>query len=763
VRKIAVFGKGGIGKSTFCANLAAAYARRGLRVLLVGCDPKHDTTLALTEGAPIRTAVEHSAFMDSGRGGVDELVARGRLGVDCVEAGGPEPGIGCAGRGISRMIELLEESGRLRADRYDVALFDVLGDVVCGGFAAPLREGMADAVVLVTSEELMSLYAANNVARAIGNYAANGASLAGLVANLRDPDADREAVARFAALLGTRVLAWLTRDPAVRRAEYARVTAVEAAPGSGFARAVEALAGALLVPAPPAPPTPLSDERFARLSRRAFAADPAEPEPAPPPAELPAAPAAPREDPAARAESDAAHARLEDALAGARPPETGSSAEQWGAPDQWRLFFCDREARRNARAGLELRAPVLQVWHQDLECSYAGPDWSAPEPSFFNFPWARPAAPPDDERERREEIRMPPPVMTDLRDQDVIRGGEAKLRAGLERGLAAAGKIEAVVVQSTCVPTVIGDDVPKALNAVRELTGAPLIYNNATSQTQVDVGRLILERVRAEPEYGRRERVPRSVNLIGFPDGPALRELESVLKTAGVVVNAAVMPSLSLDQARALPQAEAQVFLPHAAYEPVYAGVFRTLDIPSRAFDAPYGLEGTRRWLSSVAGLFGLEAAAERAFEDLIAPHRARWEELKRAALGRRFAFVVGRESIARLNDPSLFWGVPVLRVLREAGIRAEVLVHGVDDRGPLKGFRTPEELARLLSEGPYDAVYSEYFFDERLVRAGKPQFSLKLFEPGARGALATIERLLAVARWGFYRRYAAALAGEGR
>ncbi|MDE2491491.1 MAG: AAA family ATPase, partial [Elusimicrobia bacterium] len=269
MRKIAVFGKGGIGKSTLTSNLAAAYARRGLRVLLVGCDPKHDTTVALTGGEPIRTAVELSAFMDSSGKGADELVARGRLGIDCVEAGGPEPGIGCAGRGISRAIELLELSGRLRPDRYDVALFDVLGDVVCGGFAAPLREGMADVVALVTSEEMMSLYAANNVARAIRNYAANGASLAGLVANLRDPGADREAVARFAGLLGTRVLAWFERESAVRRAEYARETVVESAPESAFARAVEALAGALLEAAAAPPPTPLGDERFAALSRRA--------------------------------------------------------------------------------------------------------------------------------------------------------------------------------------------------------------------------------------------------------------------------------------------------------------------------------------------------------------------------------------------------------------------------------------------------------------------------------------------------------------
>ena len=766
MQKIAIFGKGGIGKSTFSANLAAAYARRGLRVLLVGCDPKHDTTLALTEGAPIRTAVEHSAFMDSGNTGAESLVVRGRLGVDCVEAGGPEPGIGCAGRGISRMIELLEDAGFLRGDRYDVALFDVLGDVVCGGFAAPLREGMADKVVIVTSEELMSLYAANNVARAVRNYSANGSSLIGLVANLRDPDADREAVARFAALIGTEVLGWLTRDPAVRRAEYARTTAVEAAPGSDFARRVEELANALLeAPAAPAP-TPLGDELFAALSRRAFIPEEAASAPRPAPAapavkvsaRAPVRPDAPR-----RAAAESEHARLDEALReeSIGPREAGSSMEQWGAADQWRQFFCDRETRRNAQAGLELQAPILQIWHQDLECSYAGPKWSAREPGFFNFPWIR--------RERRgdrrpeggeqgENARMPMSRMTDLRDQDVIHGGEAKLREALEEGLRGAPGIEAVVVQSTCVPTVIGDDVPKTLRAFAERAGVPMIDSNAAANQQVDVGRLILDRVRAEPGYGKDAVVPTSVNLVGFPEGADMDELAALLESAGVRVNARVMPRLGLDQARRLPRAAAQVFLPHAAYEPVYAGVFRTLPAPAHAFPAPFGVAGSRRWLSSVAGLFGRAAEAEGRFDEAFAARRERWDALRREAEGRRLAFVAGRESLARLSDAGLFWGVPVLRMLREMGFGVEVLLHGAEDRGPLKGFKTPEDLARLLAAGAYDAVYSEYFFDERLVKAGIAQFSLSFFEPGPGGAAATLERLLAAGRWGFYKRYAGAL-----
>lgn len=765
MQKIAIFGKGGIGKSTFSANLAAIYARQGLRVLLVGCDPKHDTTVALTEGAPIRTAVEHSAFMDSGKTDASGLVARGRLGVDCVEAGGPEPGIGCAGRGISRMIEILEEAGYLEPDRYDVALFDVLGDVVCGGFAAPLRENLADKVVIVTSEELMSLYAANNVARAVRNYAANGSSLVGLVANLRDPDADRDAVARLAKLIGTRVVAWLTRDPDVRRAEYARKTVVEVSPKSDFALKLESLASELLKPVANAIPTPLSDENFQTLARRAFVD--AAPVAAPAAAESGAPAPGATPPPEARSlgrDVERQHGLLEKALARLSLPkarETGSNADQWGASDQWRQFFCDRESRRNAETGLRFEAPVLQVWHQDLECGYATPAWDRQEPSFFNFPWRRrsrrkaAAHPPSDEDSRRTLS-----LTTDLRDSDVIHGGERKLREVIEAGLKEADGVQAVVIQSTCVPTVIGDDVSKVVRIIEERSTVPVIHTNPAANQGVDVGLLMLERLRAEKDYARQEKIPCAVNLIGFPEGPGMVEVSGLLERCGVRINARVMPALSLAQARRLPRAEAQIFLPNAAYEQVYEQVFRTLPVPGHVFEPPFGVEGTRLWLRAAAGLFGREAEADRAFHEAFAPLEGKWAQARRQTLGKTFAFVVDAAQLPRLTDPSLLWGVPVLRVLREMGIRAEILLHGGKSRGPLKGFKTPEELDRLLREGAYDAVYSEFFFDERLVRAGKTQFSLESFEPGVRGAVETLERLLSVGRWSFYRRYASALQG---
>lgn len=275
MEKIVVFGKGGIGKSTVTANVAVAYARAGLRVLVVGCDPKHDTTLLLTGGKAIATVAENPAFM-AGAPRASDLIVKGAFGIDCIEAGGPEPGVGCAGRGIARMSELLEEAGVLDDSRYDVALFDVLGDVVCGGFAAPLRQGFARKVVIVTSEELMSLYAANNIARAVRTYASNGIALLGLVANMRDADADPGVVERFAGLIGTRVIRVLPRAPAMREAEFRKKTVCEHAPEAPISGMLRELARELReLPAEPERlPSPLSDEHFQELALGLFRVPP---------------------------------------------------------------------------------------------------------------------------------------------------------------------------------------------------------------------------------------------------------------------------------------------------------------------------------------------------------------------------------------------------------------------------------------------------------------------------------------------------------
>ncbi len=270
MERITLFGKGGIGKSTIACGITASLAAAGRKVLHVGCDPKHDSTAALLGGQMIEPVIDRIATIKGVR--VDDIVVRSPLGIDCVEAGGPAAGVGCGGRGITRMLEIFDEAGLLEPGRYDIALYDVLGDVVCGGFAAPLRRGIGEKVVIVTSEELMALYAANNIARAVVHYASNGIALAGLVVNLKDQHADRSVVERFAQRINTGILAWVERDPLIREAEYKRTTVTEMAPHSTIARTFHELAEHLYklrLDGTPLP-TPMAEDEFYAAARTHF-------------------------------------------------------------------------------------------------------------------------------------------------------------------------------------------------------------------------------------------------------------------------------------------------------------------------------------------------------------------------------------------------------------------------------------------------------------------------------------------------------------
>ncbi|MFI5360705.1 MAG: nitrogenase component 1 [Elusimicrobiota bacterium] len=756
MQKITIFGKGGIGKSTLSANLAAVYARQGKRVLLVGCDPKHDTTVALTDGKPIRTVVEHSAFMDSRGSDLSQILVRGRLGVDCIEAGGPEPGIGCAGRGISRMIELLEGAGIFREDRYDVALFDVLGDVVCGGFAAPLRQGFADKVVIVTSEELMALYAANNIARAIRNYSANGVALCGLVANLRDPGSDRKVVDRLASLIGTKVLSFFTREAAVREAEYLGRTLVEHAPGAEMSRSITALARDLLDFDRTAAkvPSPISDEQFHELSRRAFAGVPRVP-PRREPAASPAKPVAGRPGKlrAARGPDVEADLSWQASLWEGNP---GKNSQVWGSADQWRRFFCDFETRRQARRHLEIRARTIDVRHQDLECTYSTPDFTdATLPRYFNFPWPRQDAGSAAGGEPGAEI------MTDLKDIDIIQGGGRKLDEALRQAAGHDGA-EAIVVHSTCIPTVIGDDATAVTARWRARTKIAIVYSNpAENGGCTDAGLELFKLIRESPAFLKVKRRDRAINLVGFPENESLREIVRVLNESGVEVLARVMPFLDLDAARKYLAAPVQVLYPNAAYEETYRDLFESLPIRSLRLAAPYGPAATKAWLEGIAAEFGLQrrvrAAVKKSFEDLSDS----WNRARLEANRHTVAFVVDANHSGRLTDPSQMWGIPLLRLLREMGFGVRILCHGraARESAHLSYFTSPEELEALLSDSRFEAVYSEYACDPRLGRAGKSQFSLETFEMGAAGGLRTLQRLNETCRWPFHRRYGRYLA----
>ena len=245
MKKIAIYGKGGIGKSTTVSNTAAAMSAMGLTVPQIGCDPKADSTRNLTGGKNIRTVLD--TLRENGGAALSDLVVQSSSGVLCVESGGPVPGVGCAGRGIITAFEKLEELDAYEIYQPDVVLYDVLGDVVCGGFAMPVRGGYADEVCIVTSGEMMSLYAASNIAHAVNSFGSRGyASLRGLILNGKNIENEIELVDMAAKEIDTPVLYRLPRRPDVQQAESLGKTVVEAFPDSEMAHHYQTLAKILL-------------------------------------------------------------------------------------------------------------------------------------------------------------------------------------------------------------------------------------------------------------------------------------------------------------------------------------------------------------------------------------------------------------------------------------------------------------------------------------------------------------------------------------
>ncbi len=243
MRQIAFYGKGGIGKSTTSQNTLAALAEMGKKIMIVGCDPKADSTRLILH-AKAQTTVLHLA---AEKGGVeevelDEVLKTGYRDIACVESGGPEPGVGCAGRGVITAINFLEENGAYRDD-LDYVSYDVLGDVVCGGFAMPIRENKAQEIYIVMSGEMMAMYAANNIAKGILKYAnAGGVRLAGLICNERQTDRELELAETLAKRINTQLIHFVPRDNAVQHAELRRMTVIEYAPDSKQAGEYRALA-----------------------------------------------------------------------------------------------------------------------------------------------------------------------------------------------------------------------------------------------------------------------------------------------------------------------------------------------------------------------------------------------------------------------------------------------------------------------------------------------------------------------------------------
>jgi nitrogenase iron protein NifH len=266
MRQIAIYGKGGIGKSTVSSNLSMALRERGLAVMQVGCDPKRDSTRSLTGGHMIPTVLETlrehlRAGRDQSAIALEDIVFDGDDGVRCVESGGPEPGVGCAGRGVLTALQILKDLNAFDHYQLDVVVYDILGDVVCGGFAQPIRAGFAQEIYLLCSGAFMSVYAANNIAKGVQRLARRGdTGLAGVICNSAGEESfERSVLAEFAEKLGTRLIHLVPRSPTIQACEVEGRTVLQHSPESPEADVFRELAQRVLDNEERVIPTPIEE------------------------------------------------------------------------------------------------------------------------------------------------------------------------------------------------------------------------------------------------------------------------------------------------------------------------------------------------------------------------------------------------------------------------------------------------------------------------------------------------------------------------
>lgn len=246
MKKYAIYGKGGIGKSTLTSSLSAALASMGYKVMQIGCDPKADSTSNLLGGEKLTSVMEYLNENEEPPE-LEDIVKQGYGGVYCVEAGGPTPGIGCAGRGIITTFNLLEELEAFETYEPDFVLFDVLGDVVCGGFSAPIRDGYADEVLIVTSGEKMALFAARNIIMAVDNFKDRGyATVKGILMNRRNVENEEELVRKMADEAGLKIIGDIPRDASIQYYENKNQTVIEGNPELPISKTIMEIAKKLV-------------------------------------------------------------------------------------------------------------------------------------------------------------------------------------------------------------------------------------------------------------------------------------------------------------------------------------------------------------------------------------------------------------------------------------------------------------------------------------------------------------------------------------
>ena len=614
--KIAIYGKGGIGKSTIAANLSAALVADGRRVLQIGCDPKHDSTRLLLAGRTVTTALDYMRRTAPADQSLNDLLHTGYGGVVCAEAGGPEPGVGCAGRGILSTFALFERLG-LSPDDFDVVVYDVLGDVVCGGFAVPLRKGFADAVAVVTSEEFMAIYAANNILKGVHNFDGDGPRLAGILLNSRGRNEDPRPVERFARATETPIIGRIPRSDRFRQAEKAHRTVVQAFPDTPEAELLRDLSRRLADGPALFPARPLDDSELERIVLGG--------------------------DGGAITILDAAVSSSPCPAEEGKPDRSNGIAQGGGTAALLSKSMLFREPLHGCAftGAINITTQVREavtVAHGPRSCSHI----------------ALRTILAGGIRSRRHGGDLlprqlaPTLVCSDMNEETAVYGGGDRLRQTLRRVL--ADRPPVVFVVNACPPGVIGDDLEAIIRDIAgDFPGLPILPITADGNIRGDFmqgvlnacteGAAALIDPALSPE-GDRVNVLAEKNIANNAESN-FRIVADLLGCLGISVNCRFVRDTRVEDLKDFGKASLNLL----AYDDHFGRVLRDFFTErfGSAFAAhpfPVGFFESERWLTDIAMHFGKTGAAKQLIRNHRQRYRQQMDPLRPYLTGRRLMIV---------------------------------------------------------------------------------------------------------------------------
>lgn len=630
MKELAIYGKGGIGKSTLSANISAALAIKGKRVLQIGCDPKHDSTRLLLKGRPITTVLDYIKNTNPLDYRLEDIRIPGFRGIGCIEAGGPKPGVGCAGRGIITAFELLEKFHI--KEEYDIILYDVLGDVVCGGFAVPIRREYADTIFLVTSGEYMSLYAANNILKGIQNYDGDGCRVAGILYNSRNVEGEERRVQVFAQAVGLPIFAKIPRDNIFTKAERENATVMELEGEDGhpvskvFGQIAEKiLDGPILYPA-----KPLTDEALENLILRGEVS-----------------------------------AHFVPVVC-----ESASSVTKEHVSDTYDAGYLSKNVLRSEplhgcafngalTMSIHLRDAVI-IAHSPKSCTYLSYQSlsSSGRRQLFERGTLMPSA------------ISPNILSTDMNESDMVFGGTDKLLDAVRAVSRMTPQPKAVIVISSCPAGIIGDDIEKAKGMLGPDLPVATIKADGNLAGDYLQGMLMaytqLAKQIIDPHAVLREKTVNVVfeKVVAKNTEQNFQTMKGYLAQLGVKVNCRFLCNTTFDALRDFCSAPLNL-LAYKDYTGKILQDFFMREYQCRFYEEqfPVGFAETEKWLTDMGDFFGSPDAAARLIEENKRTYQQRIEKVRPFLKGKRLMVITYNHNLDWILQVALDAGMEIVKL----------------------------------------------------------------------------------------------------